>query len=198
VLTTVGVLTIGKTRSKSEIPFAAIPLIFGVQQAVEGMIWLYPVGPSVVHSCMTTDFSFISHVFWPVFIPVAVLLIEKVQWRRRALEVFMCVGFVMGLWLLYLFMTVPMHAVILNHSINYVSSHSYSIAEQYLYLVAACLCCLFSSHRYVNLFGLLVFFSAVLTSVFWSVTFVSVWCFFSAIVSAVIYLQFADRRGRVG
>ena len=39
-LVVLGVATLRATRRKSEIPFAAIPLLFGIQQLVEGLLWL--------------------------------------------------------------------------------------------------------------------------------------------------------------
>ena len=40
VLTVLGVATMRATRRKAEIPLASIPLLFGLQQIVEGMLWL--------------------------------------------------------------------------------------------------------------------------------------------------------------
>ena len=39
-LSVLGVATLRATRRKEEIPFAAIPLLFGFQQIVEGVLWL--------------------------------------------------------------------------------------------------------------------------------------------------------------
>jgi hypothetical protein len=39
-LSAVGLATLRMTKRKAEIPFAMIPLLFGVQQITEGMIWL--------------------------------------------------------------------------------------------------------------------------------------------------------------
>jgi len=36
----VGVATLRATQRRSEIAFAAIPLVFGLQQVVEGALWL--------------------------------------------------------------------------------------------------------------------------------------------------------------
>ena len=36
VLSVIGVVTIKMTRRKEEIPFAMIPLLFGIQQFIEG------------------------------------------------------------------------------------------------------------------------------------------------------------------
>ena len=40
VLSAVGIATIMKAERKSEVPFAMIPLLFGVQQFIEGVVWL--------------------------------------------------------------------------------------------------------------------------------------------------------------
>jgi branched-subunit amino acid permease len=39
-LSVLGVATVKKAERKAEIPFAMIPLLFGTQQIVEGMLWL--------------------------------------------------------------------------------------------------------------------------------------------------------------
>ncbi len=39
-LSVIGVAALKRTESKSEIPFALIPLLFGIQQLTEGVIWL--------------------------------------------------------------------------------------------------------------------------------------------------------------
>ena len=39
-LTSIGVAALRQTKTGSEIPFAMIPLLFGVQQLIEGVIWL--------------------------------------------------------------------------------------------------------------------------------------------------------------
>ena len=39
-LAVLGVATLRAARRRPEIPFAAIPLIFGLQQMVEGALWL--------------------------------------------------------------------------------------------------------------------------------------------------------------
>jgi hypothetical protein len=39
-LTGMGIATVKMTQGKAEMPFAMIPLLFGVQQLIEGMLWL--------------------------------------------------------------------------------------------------------------------------------------------------------------
>ncbi|RRJ46375.1 hypothetical protein EIM03_29860 [Pseudomonas aeruginosa] len=40
VLLGLGTVTMRRARSRRELPYAAIPLLFGVQQLLEGMLWL--------------------------------------------------------------------------------------------------------------------------------------------------------------
>ena len=70
------VTTRGAGRSK-DLAFAAIPLLFGVQQILEGALWLtFPVNAPVSNMVLTYAYSFFSHVLWPIYVPIAVLLIE--------------------------------------------------------------------------------------------------------------------------
>jgi hypothetical protein len=39
-LSAVGVATLKQTKARTELPLAMIPLLFGVQQLTEGVIWL--------------------------------------------------------------------------------------------------------------------------------------------------------------
>ena len=49
-------------------------------------IWLtLRTAAPLLNSGMTHVHSFFSHVLWPVVLPMAVLLMEPAEWRRRAL-----------------------------------------------------------------------------------------------------------------
>jgi len=83
-LTSLGVLTLLETRNKKEIPFASIPLLFGIQQASEGLVWLsIQHGNLYLNSVFSHVFTFFAYIFWPLFIPLSVLLLEKILWRRK-------------------------------------------------------------------------------------------------------------------
>ncbi|MHA4807858.1 DUF6629 family protein [Flavitalea flava] len=66
VLSAVGVLLIKKTEKKSGFPFASIPLLFGIQQIGEGIIWLtFHNNTPELKIVMTFIYSVFSHVLWP-------------------------------------------------------------------------------------------------------------------------------------
>lgn len=193
-LSGIGGVTIWKSPSRWEIPFASIPLLFGIQQLTEGVVWLSLGNPAVL-SAASFAFMLFSHVLWPTFIPLSVALMEPKRWRRRLLYCFVAVGAVVSAYFLYFLLIEDVKTGVLNKSILYVSP---SFAVTFVlspYSVATCASCLFSSYRYANLFGILTFLSAVAAYEFYDKTFISVWCFFAALLSVVIYLHVARRSG---
>jgi hypothetical protein len=63
-----------------------------------------------------------------------------------------------------------------------------------LYLAATCGSFFVSSHPFVRLFGVLALVSFVLSYLFYARALVSVWCFFAAILSVVIYVHLRYRK----
>jgi hypothetical protein len=80
VLLAVGAVTVRKAQHKAELPFAAIPLLFGVQQLIEGVIWLtFRFDAPLLNPAMTFVYSLFSHVLWPFYVPLSALLLEPVR-----------------------------------------------------------------------------------------------------------------------
>lgn len=188
-----GVVTIKKAQKKSELPFASIPLLFGVQQTIEGIVWL-SFGSPKLNTVMTYAYSMFSHVFWPIFIPLAVLLIETNPIRRKILRVCSLVGFAVGMYFLYFLVTAPVTSQIMNKSIAYDSPHPYPLLLMALYLFAICGSCLFSSHKIVNILGVFLLVSFLVAVWFFYTTFFSVWCYFAAALSFLVYLHFRQEK----
>lgn len=197
-LSILGVATLRTTRSRSEVAFAAIPLLFGIQQIVEGVLWLsFGFDAPQLNVAMTYLFSLFSHVLWPVFVPFAIGLLETVAWRRRVIWGFQAVGLAVGMYLLYLILEFPVTSVALAN-IVYVSPHFYKVPVMLLYLAATCVSCFFSSIDTVRIFGALALFLFAVAALFFNLALFSVWCFFSALLSFIIYFHFrrnADQSG---
>ena len=88
-LSGIGVATLRRAKKKTEIPFALIPLLFGIQQLSEGVIWLtFGHDALVLRQVMSDIYSGFSHVLWPIYVPFAVGLMEATRWRKRTLSVF--------------------------------------------------------------------------------------------------------------
>ena len=187
-LSVLGVATLRATRRKAEIPFAAIPLLFGMQQIVEGVLWLsFSYDAPQLNVVMTYLFSIFSHVLWPIFVPFSIGLREIVPWRRKLIWGFQAVGLLVGLYLFYMIVEYPVTAVV-ETNIVYVSPHFYKIPVMLLYVAATCVSCFFSSVATIRLFGALALFLFVLANWIFSVALFSVWCFFAAVLSSIIYV----------
>ena len=68
-----------------------------------------------------------------------------------------------------------------------------------LYLMSITFSLSLSTHRTVNAFGVMALLSFAAAYVFYATWFISVWCFFAALLSAVVYLHFVmEKPGRSG
>ena len=189
-LSAVGVATLQKETRRAEIPLAMIPLLFGIQQIIEGMLWLsFRFDAGLLKVITTYMFSLFSHVLWPIFVPLSIWLLESVPWRRRVIAGFQLIGLAIGLYLLYFIVKFPVTAEAYEH-IVYVSPHFYRLPAMGFYLAATCLGSLFSSHRIINVFGASALVLFGIAYWFYTAALFSVWCFFSAILSFIIYSYF--------
>ncbi len=190
----IGTLTLKSARGQRELPFAAIPMLFAIQQLTEGVIWLtFRVDAPLLNAFMTYVYSFFSHVLWPVYVPVAVWLMEPRGWRRRALFAFVAAGSAVGVYLLYVLVAFSVVSRLVGQHIEYVSPHFFAAVTMTLYLMATALSPVLSTHRVVKVFGILALLSFAAAYYFYATWFISVWCLFAALLSTVVYLQFALR-----
>lgn len=187
----IGGVAASRVRHPRETAYALIPIFFGVQQLFEGALWLTFSNPtSCVHYGLTQIYSVFSQALWPVYIPLAVWLMETVPWRKKAIADIALAGAAVSLYLLfYLGHRSVVAKVQLGH-IAYVFPHFHKFFATGLYLLGTCLSPLLSSHRQVRRFGVAISISLVLTYVFYSTWFISVWCFFSALISSLVLLHF--------
>ena len=131
-------------------------------------------------------------MLWPIFIPSAVGLLEPVPWRKKAVAACQFAGTAVGLYLFYMIVQFPVTSRLLGSHIAYQSPHFYVVAVMVLYLIATCASAMFSSSRVIQLFGglsLVTFFVALAIHV---ATFFSVWCFFAAVLSCLVYEYFRE------
>lgn len=191
-LSAAGGVTVSRSEGKAELPLALVPLLFGIQQITEGFLWV-GINRSLagLQTWTTYIFSMFSHVFWPMFVPFAILLVEPSQRRRRALRVFVAMGVSVGAYLFFFIMRYPVTSRVEGRSIFYDSPHFFIVGVLVTYFLATCASGLFSSHRIVNVFGVSAFGLAVAAYLVSVKTFVSVWCFFAAILSLLLVVHFS-------
>ena len=167
-----------------------IPLLFGIQQIVEGMLWLsFRFDAPLLNVTMTYLFTLFSHVLWPMYVPFSIGLMENIAWRKKVLSVFQATGIAVGLYLLYFIVRFPLTSEVHQHTV-YVLPHVREPPVLEFYVAATCAAPFFSSHKVINIFGVLALLLFIAAYWFYTVAVFSVWCFFAAILSTVIYLHF--------
>jgi hypothetical protein len=182
--------TAARQRNYAILPIAAFPALFGLQQAVEGMLWLDLAQP-VAGTCrpfLTHAFLGYAEVFWPVFAPLAGLLIEPVAWRRRLMMIALAVGCVLSAYLLMKMIGNPYMASAATGHIVYRNGLTYPTGIEVLYVFATTISLLLSSHRMVQLMAAVILAGFIVAYVFYNMAYISVWCFFAAVASIIVYL----------
>ena len=190
----VGTFTTSRARRAAELPFALIPALFGLQQLIEGALWLTFTNQAPhTNTILTYVYSLFSHVLWPIFVPIAVLLLEPESWRRKVLVGISLAGAAVGLYLLYFLITEPVTSAVVGRHISYASPHFYIAAVMTLYVLATCVSSLVSSCKTIRFFGAATFVALLGAYAFYAFWFISVWCFFAAFLSAIVVVHFSHR-----
>ena len=99
-----------------------------------------------------------------------------------------------GAYLLYVLVAFPVVSRPTGQHVEYDSPHFFAAEVMTLYLVSTTVSPLLSTLRGVRVFGALALLSFGAAYYFYATWFISVWCFFAAVLSTVIYLHFALRR----
>jgi hypothetical protein len=190
-LLAIGAVTTSRATRRAELPFALIPALFGVQQLIEGGLWLtFPDNAPLANAVLTHLYSFFSHVLWPIYVPIAVLLLEPEAWRRKVLMLIAVAGAAVGLYLLYFLVTEPIVSEVVGRHISYQSPHFYVAPVVTLYVLATCVSSFVSSCKTIRWFGAATFVALLAAYAFYAFWFVSVWCFFAAVLSSIVLMHF--------
>jgi hypothetical protein len=198
VISSIGIATVLKVHKPSQVLFASIPLFFGFQQIVEGLVWLALQNPGHegLEVVSTHIFLVMAQVIWPVMIPVSIMHMEKSPKKRKILSLFLAVGIILACYYSYCLITFKVHPMIKGFHIQYDTEFPESLAMvAFVFYIAATLPPLFiSSIRRMYLFGLLMTFSCLVTGIFYTQYLTSVWCFFAALISGVIFWILHDAK----
>ena len=190
MLALAGVATLSKARGPRERPLAAVPLVFALQQGIEGMLWrTVPVGHQAGRG-LATGFAILALIVWPLFVPLAVGLAEKVRKRRRLILALMGPGLGVAGYSVMDIRDHPYMAWPAPHSLVYINDSPFPWPLMLAYLAAVCAPPLLSSSPAIRWFGVVVTLGLAITLGFFFVSLVSVWCFFAAIASAILVGHF--------
>jgi hypothetical protein len=157
-LALVGIATIRQTTSKREVLLASFPCLFATQQAFEGLVWIGK-----------------GHSYYS-------------QFERRFLLGLAIGGFGLGIylfsWVIFSDLKSQVFSGNLFYDLRFIPFYEVS---KYLYVAIISLPFFFVRHSSLKIFGALVVGSFILSQFLFQMTFISVWCFFAAILSGVLY-----------
>lgn len=192
----VGVATLAKVRHAREILLASLPLLFGLHQLQEGMVWLWQDGrlTPALGRFFAWLYVLYAEAFLPVLCPLSLWLAEPVRIRRRLLLALTVVGAAVTVFALATLAGSSFQVVVVHHSIEY---HDPLIGPWWfaaLYGFTTCTPPFLSSYRWMIAFGVLILVSLLLAALLKALAFTSVWCAFAALVSGLIYLHFRALR----
>jgi len=193
-------------KRPSYLPLAAVPLAFGGQQASEGVVWLaLDWGEAGLVRSASLAFLFFALAFWPFWIPLQAAAAEPVPRRRWALAALAGANTV-WFWLLYYPLAADpeslLHTQVVHHSIDY--AYPDLAVYQYvprpllrlLYVLAVATPLLIASSSWGRLPGLGLAASAALAALAFGYAFVSVWCFFAAVLAVYLCAVFRSLPAR--
>jgi hypothetical protein len=187
--------TCSLVRDRTEIPLALFPSLFASQQFAEGLVWQSLAGRLEPLPATPAIYLFVvfAYLFWPIWAPYAVRQCEPDPVHRRALLFIQGIGGLVAGAFSFLILAHPPAALVVEHSIQYTIEIPHPLWMQGAYGMATALACLASSHRAVRIFGVGIALSFFLAWTFHPNSFPSVWCFFAAILSLVLYAHFHIR-----
>jgi hypothetical protein len=200
IISAIGILTIRKVHNPSQIVFASIPLFFGFQQITEGILWLtIPLTEFAdLQRIACYIFLITALVIWPLMIPFSVLHMEKSRKRKNILSALLILGGILSAYYVYCLFAFDVHPVIKGFHIQYDQNFPDSIANIVfgVYLIVTIVPLYVSSIKRTHLLGILMTLSCLVTAIFFTQYLTSVWCFFAALISGVIYWILSDSRKR--
>jgi hypothetical protein len=180
------------------LPLALVPVFFGLQQALEGVVWLTveQEGGSIWLSPAALGYLFFAYLFWLVWIPWSALRLERSTpglLRRPAMLGLLCLGLLIGvlLWLPLLLDPGRLAPAVVKGSLAY---NARLLGDgwinlrlgSFVYGLIITLPLLLLPQAGMRIFGITLVLSYVLSQLMYVYAFTSVWCFFSALLSGMI------------
>jgi hypothetical protein len=198
IISTIGVATVKEVHKPSQLVFASIPLFFGAQQITEGCLWLTLPNPEYGNVQIFSKYIFLimAEVLWPMMIPLSVLFMEENKKRKRILWILLFMGISVSLYYAFCLLFFNVTPQIMGYHIQYRTDFPKSLTALafIVYFIASITPLFVSSIQRTHLLGILMFLSCVVTAVFFWQYLASVWCFFAALISGVIFWILRDAK----
>ncbi len=192
VICAIGVDAVRHVRQRREfVALAWIPLLLGAHQFIEALVWLWLQGhvPRGIGHVALWAYLLIAFVVLPVFIPLAVIVLEPTKRRKWMMAPFVSIGAVIAAVLFAAMVRGPVGVKLAPYHLSYSLRLPDGLLIVALYVVAVCGPLLVSGYRHVAIFGIVNLVAVVIIARLTVTGFASVWCGWAAVSSAAITLQ---------
>jgi hypothetical protein len=190
VLLVTAAVSLKKASAPRQQLFAAIPLVFGLQQLSEGFLWLsFSSDSAESNQLLTATFLFFAHVIWPFYIPLAYRMLENNERLKKILTVLVIIGAIVSAYLLFCLFYYPVHARITAHHIYYDLDYpDLKGLGKLFYFIPTMIPPFVSGIKWMWVLGTLNVASFLISKFWFKDHIISVWCFMAAVISVVILL----------
>jgi hypothetical protein len=171
--------------------FATVPLVLGVHQLDETLVWWGLEGP-VPHSIQQVAmwiYLLIAMVVVPILIPLSIWKLQPTPHRRRIVAPFVALGIGVATVLLITMLHGPVTVRLGAYHLAYSIGLRNGILIVGLYVVATCGALLCSGYRDIVIFGVANLIAVIVLARLTADGFTSLWCFYAAIAAGFISLH---------
>jgi hypothetical protein len=192
VICAIGVDAVRHVGQRREfLALAWIPLLLGAHQFIEALVWLSLQGhvPRGIGHIALWAYLLIAFVVLPVFVPLAVLVLEPTRRRKLMMVPFALTGTVIAVILFAAMVRGPIGVRLAPYHLSYGIRVADGLLIVVLYVVAVCGALLFSGYRNVVIFGAVNLVAVIVIAWLTIDGFASIWCAWAAISSAAITLH---------
>ncbi len=191
VLAAIGVVTLKITHKPKHKVFAFIPILFAIQQISEGFVWitLQHAEYAKWQSIPIHIFMVFAHIVWPFWITLSALLLETKPNRKKILSALFGMAILLSGSEIFYMSTREIGAEVTGHHVKYLFEYPpvYVIVTDIVYGLVTIVPCFVSSIKRMWLLGFCFTASLLVSAFFYQAHLLSVWCFFAAILSIIIY-----------
>ena len=192
IVVVIGVDALRHVREPKQILLASLPLLFGLHQLDEAFVWWGLQGhvSESLERIGVWVYLLFALAALPALVPLAVLAVERSPARRRLIGLLSILGIAVGVSLGVAVFRGSVNAAIDGRHIAYdVSALSQGRDLTALYVVAACGALIACSYRDIAALGVMNLVAVPVLMWMTVSGFISLWCFWAAIVSVVIDLH---------
>lgn len=188
-------------QDRRYVMIATLPFLFGLQQLVEGIVWIEGRAGNLHHVAQySLLYMFFTWIAWPIWVPLSAYSLES-GGRRNLILLFVIAGSMLGGlqfipyvvhdgWLT----TTYLRWAVRYQDVNLLDGLVSRVVTYAIYVTVIIVPFLLVRDWGIKIFGLLVAGVLVVTYVFFSSAYISVFCFGGAVISAYLLAMIWHRR----